>query len=826
MAYFCGKDQAMLTKYCIEIDGEKREIPNSCIRNWDEVKCAYKRADFSGVTRSFTSQFEFVGEAYDMLINLYLRDGFNAVAVLCLLTITDRWEWEERFSAPIDFSSLTWDNHVLKANCIDNSLAALIKANKGTKYEFAVGREIKTGGVFHFDRLPMQENLTYEFTQGGEYNDCADLLVTCKTGENPFLGNVGSELTINKAIDWNDDQTTDADSYLFKAVKDIVITLDYDISWRKDAGTEQATHIGISVRRNGSDVAGCVKNSGGSIEPNLAYPRKEGNYIDEYFSDPGALATKYPNPNDGDWTLIGGIVWYAKYNGSRFNWANSNQTQAEYCTERRFGKRLITLLAGDEVYVYGTPANASFSQFRVVSSKFVFGWLAIGDSVDIPLIKPNTVATALLRKMCGGFINASSYISDFDKRLASTYLMAAESVRGISGAKFYSSFTEFCDWMSTVFGYTYHIGEKEPSRYKYVRECGEYQVTPWAYEDTFYAGSISTDNIIYIAQHARFFYHERSAGKLYAYWNGHLDYNDATTHHPRTDTLFRIKGLDETSLYYFDEFKAGALYPTLYDQPEESIFKDHQTVRFVHRSEIFKDNGEARRIGHCRELSYTIDSANIYSSVTVGYDKKDYDSMNGRDEFNFNNTYSTGCSVSDKSLSLLSKYRADCYGLEFAVQKRGSDTTDSTSDKDVFFVLCANKNGNLIPDRTVKIENGLTDSVFNGAFSPMACVIANAGFIGKQSRNLHLEFASSYGNGSIVIDGKAMTDDIDLGTPLFTCGKLEFKCEEVDEPLRENEIVEVESGGVLYRGFIEDAAFRYANNEAVKYKLIVKDIEP
>lgn len=57
----------MLTKYEIEIDGIKHEIDTSCIKNWGDVLCAYKRAYYSGVTRSFTSQFEFVNEAYDML---------------------------------------------------------------------------------------------------------------------------------------------------------------------------------------------------------------------------------------------------------------------------------------------------------------------------------------------------------------------------------------------------------------------------------------------------------------------------------------------------------------------------------------------------------------------------------------------------------------------------------------------------------------------------------------------------------------------------------------------------------------------------------------
>ena len=60
----------MLTKYYLEIDGNKSEIPQHCIKNWDEVKCAYKRTDYSGVTRSFTSQFEFVGEMRDKLLEI------------------------------------------------------------------------------------------------------------------------------------------------------------------------------------------------------------------------------------------------------------------------------------------------------------------------------------------------------------------------------------------------------------------------------------------------------------------------------------------------------------------------------------------------------------------------------------------------------------------------------------------------------------------------------------------------------------------------------------------------------------------------------------
>ena len=224
----------MLTKYYLEIDGTKTEIPTRCIKNWDEVMCAYKRASYSGVTRSFTSQFEFVHEAYDMLMALYLRDGFEAVAVLSLYTITDRWEWEKRFEAPVDFSSITWDNYVLKVNCIDNSLAALIKANKGTKYEFVVGKDIPVAEKLSYDRIKMANSVSHEVMGNGDSSmtdgsvaivESADLrrLPTYVVGD--------AETYENSPISFGDEADSSG-SYFIKIENSVsVLTLDMEINY-------------------------------------------------------------------------------------------------------------------------------------------------------------------------------------------------------------------------------------------------------------------------------------------------------------------------------------------------------------------------------------------------------------------------------------------------------------------------------------------------------------------------------------------------------------------------------------------------------------------
>lgn len=712
----------MLTKFILKINGGSYELRDDDLKNWADVICSYKRSDYGGVVRSFTSQFEFVNHAYDLLMKAYIGNRYNTKAIIEVLTMNSNWMYVKRFSCPLDFSTISWEGRILKINAVDNSLSAMIKANKGTKYEFVVGTDILPDKTLKFDRIPMLENLTYEFTKGESYDDSAGLRVELHPGENPWIGNVGSEISINQAINWNDDQTEDSDSYLFKALKNISVSFDYEMIWRSDYVSQYGVNIVLCVRRNGSDTYTPISNPNNSMGSSLIAAitnkaRKQVPSDGGEFTNPGTLFSQYPNPTEGQWALVTGIVFYARSTdgGTTFHWENSLKTREEYFTETRSGKLKLNLQVDDEVYIKSifsvTPPIQTVAEFRLLHSRLTFEWLTRGNKVEIPVIKPQTVATALLKRISGA--TTSAIISDFDKRLANTYIMAAESARGLDGAKFYSSFNEFADWMSAVFGYVYYI--------------------------------------------------------------------------------------------------------------ENSTDDNQNTVHFVHRSELLSGNADVRTIKNCRDVKYSVDSGSIYSSVTVGYDKKDYDGINGRDEFNFNNTYSTGCTVSEKKLSLLSKYRADGYGIEFAVQKRSEDTTDTDSDKDVFFVLC-NGTADLTIDRSAKIENALSNYVFNGAFSPMACVKANAGFIGLQADELTLTFASSTGNSSIVINNVAMSDNIELDTPLATCGELEFITDEVNDITNINELIEVIDCGVTYTGFISDVDVKYARVEAAKYKLIVKEV--
>lgn len=801
----------MLTKIILKIDGIAHELDSDCLKNWGDVKCTYKREDYDGIVRAFTSKFEFVREAYDLILDAYIKNRYEAKGEIEIYTLTNQWGYEKSFSCPLDFTSISWDNNTVSINGYDNTFAAIIKSNKSTKYEFKIGKDITPTDTFHFDRIPMQESVTYEVTDGESFDDCADLYVTLDKGKNLYVGTVGDEMVINRAVDWNDDQTDEPDSYLLTPVKDIVVNLDYEVSWRCNYG--ETVKFNIAVKRNGSIV---------QSTPIATLKYETNAYFGSYPSLDDLLKAK-PTPTANLWAIVDGIVWASVKSEGGFEWKNTDKSKLDYFYRETSGQLELNLLAGDKV-VLDVPHNNT-THFRLAKSKFVFKWRAIGDAVDIQAFTPKRVGETIVKRMADGRYYTAVDIDKSDPRIANTCVIAAESLRGMANPKLYTSFKDYCEWMSTVFGYVYYITGPEPSRFRSkIMTCGQYEYSPWDYsEGDDYYGTPYPENIVYFPTHAKFLFYDGS--KLYARWPGSSEYNDPYTGHPRTDTLFRINELSESKYYYFDKYNGQPLMPQVYDDWEENIGQDVVNIHFVPRHKLLNSDAPKREITDITDFKCSPDTGQIFSELKIGYNAKDYDSVNGRDEFNFNNTYTSGVVNVTKTLSLISGYRADCYGIEFATQKRGKDTTDKDSDKDVFFVLCTRNNeGNLTPDRTITVTDALSDKVFNAAFSPLACIKANEGYIGMQAPGLTLKFASSAGNSTVSIDDVPINSDIQITGDMVTCDIAEFTTPEIEVSGDFNDLIEVYSGGKTYRGYIQELDIKYARPEGAKYKLLVKDI--
>lgn len=695
----------MLTKYKLLIGSTEYELQDDDLKNWDEVICVYKRAEYGGVVRSFTSKFEFVNKAYRLLMDEFDRKGLFAKAKMLFYVIDNNWRYNLTYQCDLDFATLTYSDYVLSMHAMDNSVASIIRGNKSVKYEFLVGEDVPTtGSQFLFDRLKMIETATYAITEGTN-NDDGALTGEYTTDKNYrlYVGLTNSEIAVGEAIDFNEDQTH-GNGYMFKLRKTLEITLDYSIAVGLEEGCASLIlmkndSVIKELHRETKDRKPWRNTDYSSIEAVMSYIN----------SDPYLKQNWATEPWIGYWLTVNGIVWEVQRDSHNSNmWVNTGQTKAEFCSIEEHGS--ITFQANSDDKIWLKFNSDTDRDYKIYSSSLKFSWQAKGKPVTISSIAPNELLKRILWKMG---VDMDSTISTFNPVISRTLLLPAECIRNIPGAKIYVSFNDFCKWMEAVFGYIYVIDDE----------------------------------------------------------NGILE--------------------------------------------------------FKHRSEIFTDSATVIEIEGARDFSYQTESDVLYSSVIVGYDKKDYDSVNGRDEFNFNTSYTTDYTVVGKKLELISPFRADSYGIEFLVEKRDQDTTDNSNDKDVFFVQGIEQGEYYVPNRTPVIKNSITGTLINGEFSPIYCVWVNREYISLMASDLTLRFASSEGNANIMINNIGMSDDLALeDCKMLTAGELQFTCGDLRIPNDVNSLIRVKSKDYIYEGYIRQVSFTLARPEAVEYTIMIKTKTP
>lgn len=119
--------------------------------NWDDVTLAYKRSDYDGVIRSFSTSFEFVDNAYDTIIYVannyggWEMDGYQSAwsdGDYCrveLRHLQEDWTWpnDADYSCDLDFSTLKITRGKASISAFDLSLTAKIKDMGGDKLKFS-----------------------------------------------------------------------------------------------------------------------------------------------------------------------------------------------------------------------------------------------------------------------------------------------------------------------------------------------------------------------------------------------------------------------------------------------------------------------------------------------------------------------------------------------------------------------------------------------------------------------------------------------------------------------------------------------------------------
>lgn len=290
-----------------------------------------------------------------------------------------------------------------------------------------------------------------------------------------------------------------------------------------------------------------------------------------------------------------------------------------------------------------------------------------------------------------------------------------------------------------------------------------------------------------------------------------------------------IRGIKDakihTSFSKFTEFAKAVLG---YDWEIDDV---NRKVIFKPLGDFYDSVTDPLPLTEINSMTHTIDSSVVYSGVEVGYDKQEYDEINGRDEFHFTNSFSTGIKATDNVLKLISPYRADPYGIEFLVTERNEETKDTDSDNDVFIVDAVFGSGGLTP-RTMIVEPSypitgvlFPDTMFNAAYSPRNMLMANKGYVGMSASGLM--FTSSEGNADVSIKGISERGGISI--------------EDSDRLLRSDKIkvstiwlspfpgnykgrVSCSFSGKTYVGYVSDITERIGKGQTVDYELLLKNI--
>lgn len=571
------------------------------------------------------------------------------------------WEYDEVFRCALDFSTYSDDGYVVSINAIDNTLAAIIKAKKSIQYEYPVA-DLETS-ILNYDRLRMTSNI--KWVDGGSLSSDAsysEIIIPARTVNClfPIYINGDPEISTKDVVEIRDVSAKGLTNYPYDL-------LDTFISSLKDGLT-----INLSF-----DF---------SITYSSTYPQ-----------------VRLVKISNGSYDVIK-------------SWGNS-LNKIEYS-----GEILLNSGEGLALHFWASIELAIDVTVHVSNFNFSVTFQDRGKAVDIDVISPKTILSKLLDSMTENTIEHSSGIDytfpssggiAFNRLLERTYIMAAESARGLPKAKIYTSYKKFCEWMETEFGYVPIINEN--------------------------------------------------------------------------------------------------------------------TVTFRHRDKLFSSTVVKDLGTKINDYELTVNDSLIYSSVKVGYDKQDYDSINGRDEFRFTNEFSTGLKLTDNTLSLISPYRADAYGIEFLVQKRGEDTTDNDSDNDVFFVDCVKDTSTGILDLNRPYSesqlSGLLspDTMFNLNYSPRFMLEANKKYIGACTNML--KFTSSDGNSDVSIDGVKETDDFSIPERLFTVSEVEVETSDISAPDDLLGLVSLNNKGEVITGYIKQLKLNIAKDKSASYSLIVKNIK-
>lgn len=454
----------MRTKYTITIDGTELDVPYECLRNWQDISFSVKRTDYSGIMRSFSTEFEFCGEIADLLYGEYLTNGFTSSAMVAVYTITNRHTWEKQFEAPLDFSTLELEEGVLSINAIDNSIGAMLKAKKSTKYEFSMNElhvvnalmrhmNMKSNAVFTLagiqkseDRASIDANITLDNVITTDYFEVTDeydgneFFAMCNQNGFPLSVDFDFEVECPLSASYYDDSVQP-----WHPVESMKFWIKVDDGVSEPAFRGWSRMIADNQIRSRQVPQGDLELVAQSVAELLSWRQNPD------AGDFGIVGAYSNSMSDDFWDLNTVYEW----DGTQYvaKGAPRNYVQRKKIKETVEVPR-GELGKGYHVGLFMECAKTTYEWQMNGTFKVYWDDMNLVDFY-VSAFTPQNLLSALIGKICP---DATARIdSTGDDLFNSTYLIPGENLRSIGQPKAYTTFNDFATWMESVFGYTYYI---------------------------------------------------------------------------------------------------------------------------------------------------------------------------------------------------------------------------------------------------------------------------------------------------------------------------------------------------------------------------------
>jgi hypothetical protein len=277
--------------------------------------------------------------------------------------------------------------------------------------------------------------------------------------------------------------------------------------------------------------------------------------------------------------------------------------------------------------------------------------------------------------------------------------------------------------------------------------------------------------------------------------------------------------------------------------------KGAKEVLRLESKDYFYQKFTAIKLGKVAEIKRYPAKEFFYSGIEIGYEKPNdsqlYEEAMGLDEYNTKTTLTTVISRIQSTLSLISKYRGDSYGKEFARRKpiATHPTDDTRFDSDIFVSDVEWNGTNLRESKWSDDLDSLPTGVFspetatNLMFTPMRLLLKHGKYIKAgltKYYNDYTRYSSSLGNSNLttVKDSVYLSEsqnilNKDLGRAVYTAEWIEFK-KDVTQTIKEQikgstagvpnvyGLIEFENeNGQLEKGYL----FEYKQNEG-EFKIL------